>query len=163
MPTPLTRFMKSIGQAREQGPFALGPQGPEVLTYDLVRERCCATPVSPCRGGLALAVQGITSGPVWDRVCRLIISLDGAAHHRLRRLVSRAFTPSAAERTATNLRRRHHRTDRQRIATRVAATSSPTSPAPTRCPSSVHCLAAPRTDSQLFSRLGRPHRPRVRR
>ena len=33
-----------IGQAREQGPFALGPQGPEVLTYDLVRNGAARLP-----------------------------------------------------------------------------------------------------------------------
>jgi cytochrome P450 len=51
--------------------------------------------------GIGLVVQGITSGPVWDKVCKLLISIDGAEHHRLRRLVSRAFTPRAAERLRT--------------------------------------------------------------
>jgi cytochrome P450 len=43
-------------------------------------------------------VQGITSGPVWDRVSKQLISLDGAEHQRLRHLVAKAFTPPAAER-----------------------------------------------------------------
>jgi cytochrome P450 len=86
-----------IRQARELSPIAMGPYGPELLTYDLVRtvlrDSRFAVPQ-----GIGLTVQGITSGPVWDRVCRLLISLNGPQHHRLRRLVSRVFTPRAAER-----------------------------------------------------------------
>jgi cytochrome P450 len=48
--------------------------------------------------GLFPAAQGITSGPLWDRVATNLISLDGAEHHRLRRLVSKAFTPRATGR-----------------------------------------------------------------
>ena len=85
---------QAIRRAHERGPFAQGPLGPEILSYDLVRTVLRDSRFTMPRG-LALAVQGITSGPVWDRVCRLIISLDGAEHHRLRRLVSPAFTPRA--------------------------------------------------------------------
>ena len=88
---------QAIRRAHERGPFAQGPLGPEILSYDLVRTVLRDSRFTMPRG-LALAVQGITSGPVWDRVCRLIISLDGAEHHRLRRLVSPAFTPRAAAR-----------------------------------------------------------------
>ncbi len=54
-----------IGQAREQGPVAMGPYGPEFLTYDLVRSvlRDSRFAIPP---GIGLVVQGITSGPVWD-------------------------------------------------------------------------------------------------
>jgi cytochrome P450 len=138
-----------IGQAREQGPFALGPQGLEVLTYDLVRTVLRDSRFTMPRG-LALAVQGITSGPVWDRVCRLIISLDGAAHHRLRRLVSRAFTPRAAERTRqtcvdviTELIATHRDAGRCDIVADIARPY----PVPIICA----LLGAPRTDWQLFS------------
>lgn len=48
--------------------------------------------------GLGLETQGITSGPLWDMNSRNIVSLDGAEHHRLRKVVSKAFTPGAAER-----------------------------------------------------------------
>jgi cytochrome P450 len=48
--------------------------------------------------GMFLAGQGITSGPIWDRVTASLISLDGEEHHRLRRLVSKAFTPRATAR-----------------------------------------------------------------
>ena len=81
-----------IGQARRQAPIALGPYGPEILGYDLVRA-VLRDPRFRAPQGMFLAAQGITCGPVWDRVIRLIISLDGAEHTRLRRLVSKAFTP----------------------------------------------------------------------
>jgi cytochrome P450 len=138
-----------IRQAREHGPFALGPFGPEALTYDLVRTVLRDSRFTMPRG-LALAVQGITSGPVWDRVCRLIISLDGAAHHHLRRLVSRAFTPRAAERTRqtcvdviTELIATHRDAGRCDIVADIARPY----PVPIICA----LLGAPRTDWQLFS------------
>jgi cytochrome P450 len=69
--------------------------GPEVLAYDAVqtvlRDRRFCMPK-----GLLLEIQGLTSGPLWDRAVSSLLSLDGEEHHRLRRLVSRAFTPSAA-------------------------------------------------------------------
>jgi cytochrome P450 len=86
-----------IRVARQQGPIATGPHGPEVLTYELVR-----TVLRDDRfvmpKGLALAAQGITSGELWDISLKGLLSLDGAAHHRQRRLVSKAFTPRAAGR-----------------------------------------------------------------
>jgi cytochrome P450 len=86
-----------IKQAREQSPIAIGPYGPELLTYDLVR-----TVLRDARfrvpQGMFLAAQGITSGLLWDRVAAMIISLDGEQHHRLRRLVCKAFTPKATAR-----------------------------------------------------------------
>jgi cytochrome P450 len=45
-----------------------------------------------------MAAQGVTSGPLWDRATQNILALDGEQHHRLRRLVSKAFTPRGAER-----------------------------------------------------------------
>jgi cytochrome P450 len=86
-----------IQQARQQAPIGLGPHGPEVLAYDLVRTVLRDSRFAIPKGML-LAAQGITSGPVWDRVSKLILSLDGAEHQRLRRLVAKAFTPKATAR-----------------------------------------------------------------
>jgi cytochrome P450 len=86
-----------IRQAHRQAPIALGPYGPEVLSYDLVRTVLRDSRFAMPRG-ISLVVQGITSGPVWDKVCQTIMCVDAAEHHRLRRLVSQAFTPRAAER-----------------------------------------------------------------
>ena len=91
-----------LRHAREQAPIALGSHGPELLTYELVRaalrdERFSTPP------GFILAAQGITSGPLWDRVVNSLLCIDGDEHHRLRRLVSKAFTPRAAARLRTTI------------------------------------------------------------
>src|SRR5271156_2991087 len=64
-----------IRQARQQAPIALGPYGPEVLSYDLVRTLLRDSRFAMPRG-ISLVVQGITSGPVWDKVCQTILSVD---------------------------------------------------------------------------------------
>ena len=138
-----------IRQAREQSPVAMGPYGPELLTYELVRtvlrDSRFAVPQ-----GIGLVVQGISSGPVWDRVCRLLISLDGAEHQRLRRLVSRAFTPRAAERmrtacvdVITELVDQHAAAGRCDLVTDIAQ--------PYPIPIICALLGAPREDWRLFS------------
>ncbi len=86
-----------IRQARLQGPIALGPHGPEVLSYELVRTVLRDTRFRMPKG-IALAAQGITSGPVWDKATAGLLSRDGADHNRLRRLVSKAFTPRSTAR-----------------------------------------------------------------
>lgn len=83
--------------ARSRAPVALGPLGPEVLDYALV-QKVLRDPGFRMPIGLGLEAQGITSGPVWDRTVSGIMSLDGDEHQRLRRLVSRSFTPRAAGR-----------------------------------------------------------------
>jgi cytochrome P450 len=75
----------------------MGPHGPEVLTYELVRTVLRDDRFAMPKG-LALAAQGITSGELWDISLKGLLSLDGATHHRQRRLVSKAFTPRAADR-----------------------------------------------------------------
>lgn len=86
-----------LRKAREQAPIALGPHGPELLTYDLVHGvlRDDRFRIPP---GFGLAAQGITSGPLWDRVVNNILSVNDQEHHRLRRLVSKAFAPRSAAR-----------------------------------------------------------------
>ena len=86
-----------IRQAREQGPIAMGPHGPEVLSYELVRTVMRDDRFAMPKG-MFLAAQGITSGELWDISLKGLLSLDGAEHHRQRRLVSKAFTPRSAER-----------------------------------------------------------------
>jgi cytochrome P450 len=86
-----------IAEARQRGPIALGPHGPEILSYELVRSVLRDDRFAMPKG-LALAMQGITSGELWDIAVKGLLSLDGAAHRRQRKLVSKAFTPRAAER-----------------------------------------------------------------
>ncbi len=91
-----------IAQARDRAPIAIGTHGPEILRYELVRT-VLRDPRFRMPKGMFLAGQGITSGPIWDRVAANLISLDGDEHHRLRRLVSKAFTPRATERLRTTI------------------------------------------------------------
>jgi cytochrome P450 len=83
-----------VAQARNRAPIAIGTHGPEILRYELVRT-VLRDPRFRMPKGMFLAGQGITSGAIWDRITASLISLDGDAHHRLRRLVSKAFTPRA--------------------------------------------------------------------
>lgn len=138
-----------LAEAQRQGPIALGPYGPEVLSYDLVR-----TVLRDSRfvvpQGISLVLQGITSGPIWDRVTRQLLSLDGAEHNRLRRLVARAFTPRAADRmrnacvdVITELVDRQIGTGSFDFVADIARSY----PVPIIC----SLLGAPREDWQLFS------------
>ncbi|OBA61614.1 cytochrome [Mycobacterium sp. 1100029.7] len=83
-----------LQEALRQAPIAIGPYGPEVLSYPLVRSvlRDTRSQIPP---GINLLVHGITSGPLWDKVVNSLLCLEGDAHHRLRSLTSKAFTPKA--------------------------------------------------------------------
>jgi cytochrome P450 len=78
-------------------PVALGPLGPEILSYELVR-----TVLRDSRfqipSGYILALQGITSGPLWDKVMSSLLGMEGSEHQRVRTVVAKAFTPRAVER-----------------------------------------------------------------
>jgi cytochrome P450 len=138
-----------IREAREKAPIAIGPYGPELLTYDLVHT-ALRDPRFRVPQGMFLAAQGITSGPLWDRLAVNILSLDGEEHHRLRRLVSKGFTPKATARMRTTivdiitgLVDRHSATGRCDVVTDIARQF----PIPVIC----GLLGAPPEDWELFS------------
>src|ERR1700752_2671111 len=87
---------EALKQARQQFPIAMGSHGPEILSYELahtaLRDHRLAPPP-----GLGLEAQGITSGPLWDRVTTSLLSINGSEHTRLLGLVSKAFTARAVE------------------------------------------------------------------
>ncbi len=112
--------------AQRQAPVALGPYGPEVLSYHLVRS-VLRDPRFQIPPGINLLAQGVTSGPLWDKVVNSLLCLEGDEHHRLRSLTSKAFTPRAT-------------------------TSSPTSRAPTRSRSSARCSERPARIGNGFRR-----------
>lgn len=127
----------------------MGTHGPELLTYELVRS-VLRDPRFRVPQGMFLASQGITSGPLWERVATNLISLDGDEHHRLRRLVSKAFTPRATARlhttivdVITELVDRHTPTGRCDMVTDIARQY----PIPIICA----LLGAPSEDWELFS------------
>ena len=94
--TPADAYPR-IQAAQQHAAIALGPYGPEVLSYELVRAvlRDARFRIPP---GLNLMAQGITSGPLWDKIVNSLLCLKGDAHQRLRSLVSKAFTPRASAR-----------------------------------------------------------------
>ncbi len=138
-----------IRQARLQGSIALGPHGPEVLGYELVRT-VLRDPRFCMPKGHALAAQGITSGRLWDKVTSGLLSRDGADHNRLRRLVSQAFTPRSTARLQTTI---------VEVITELVDPLTSTgrcdvvSDIARRYPIPIICglLGAPRQDWQLFS------------
>lgn len=140
---------RQIAAAREQSPIGLNQYGVEVLNYELVRMVLRDDRFATAHG-LGLDAQGITSGPLWDRVTRNILGLDGQEHHRLRRLVSKAFGPRGAARlqslivdTITELVDPLLPVGRCDVVTDIAR----------RYPIPIICalLGAPRGDWQLFS------------
>jgi cytochrome P450 len=138
-----------VAQARDRAPIAIGTHGPEILSYELVR-----TVLRDSRfrmpNGMFLAGQGITSGPIWDRVTASLISLDGEEHHRLRRLVSKAFTPRATARLrSTVVDVINELVDRQELRGRCDVVTD----IARRYPIPIICalLGAPAGDWKLFS------------
>ncbi len=80
------------GRARERSWCARTPVGLLVLGYRDVLA-VLRDPRWRELGSDALALAGITSGPLWDWFQRIVSNQEGAHHTRLRRLVSQAFTP----------------------------------------------------------------------
>ena len=88
--------------AQSRAPIAIGPLGPEILSYELARDilRDNRFRLPP---GITLAAQGITSGPLYDKMATSLLGLDGPPHVRLRKLVSKAFTPRATSRLSDTI------------------------------------------------------------
>jgi cytochrome P450 len=86
-----------IQAAQRRAEIAIGPFGPEILSHELVRT-VLRDPRFRIPPGINLMAQGITSGPLWDKLVNSLLCLEGEAHRRLRSLVSKAFTPRASAR-----------------------------------------------------------------
>ena len=86
-----------IHAVRKESPMAIGPLGPEVLSYELARTML-RDPRFVFPPGMHMTARGITSGPLFDRVTGTILGMEGDEHRRLRSLVSKAFTPRASAR-----------------------------------------------------------------
>ncbi len=63
------------------------------------------TPKATFPGTTILELQGVTEGPLWERLRGNLLDLDGDDHRRLRKLVQPAFTPPAADRHRAAMRR----------------------------------------------------------
>lgn len=136
--------------AQQIAPVALGPIGPEVLSYEMART-VLRDPRFVIPPGIHLSAHGITSGPLWDRVTHSILNMEGEEHRRLRSLVARAFTPRATARmhdaihTVVN-----ELLDAVRDAGRCEFVDDIARPYP--IPIICALLGAPREDWQQFSR-----------
>jgi cytochrome P450 len=147
-PTPAAAHA-SLKQARDQFPIGMGAHGPEILSYELAHTALRDPRMAP-PPGLGLEAQGITSGPLWDRIVTSLLSINGEDHARMRRLVSKAFTPRAVGRLdativdiITELTDPLMELGRSEIVADIARPY----PVPVIC----ELLGAPATDWQLFS------------
>ena len=140
---------RRLAVALSQGPVVMGAHGPEILSYELARtalrdHRMCVPE------GLGLETQGITSGELWDRVSSSLLCVNGEDHARLRRLVSKAFTPRSVARldkTITDIITELTDPLMELGRSEIVADIARPYPVPVIC----ELLGAPRQDWQLFS------------
>jgi cytochrome P450 len=138
-----------ILKAQQEAPIAIGPLGPEVLSYELCRAilRDGRFGIPP---GINLMAQGVTSGPLFNKVAASILCLEGVAHDRLRRLVSTAFTPRATARLEDTIESVvHELVDRVADARRCDIVDDIARPYP--IPIICDLIGAPREDWEQFS------------
>jgi len=81
----------------EGASLATTPVGVAVLRYEDV-SRLLRDPRLRGPGDDLLVMQGITEGRLFRRNREILLFMEGEDHHRLRRLVSKAFTPRAVDR-----------------------------------------------------------------
>src|SRR5690349_23661610 len=142
-------ILEDVRLAQARAPIAIGPLGPEILSYELAREilRDNRFRLPP---GITLAAQGITSGPLFDKMANSLLGLEGAPHTRLRKLVSRAFTPRATSRLQDTIQEVvNGLIDRVADAGRCDVVTDLARPYPT--PIMCALLGAPSEDWQLFA------------
>lgn len=142
-------ILDDVRQAQSRAPIAIGPLGPEILSYELVREILRDNRFR-MPSGITLAAQGITSGPLFDKLANSLLGLDGAPHARLRRLVAKAFTPRATSRLQDTIHEvMNELIDQVVDAGRCDVVADIARPYPT--PIICALLGAPREDWQLFA------------
>src|SRR3954454_16486178 len=98
------RFRETLRELRERSWIARAdPFGWFVLdqeaTAHFLRTKAATFP-----GRMVLEVQGVDSGPLYERLKGNLLDLDGEDHRRLRKLVQPAFTPKAADRLRPAMR-----------------------------------------------------------
>ena len=86
-----------LAEMRSRTAVARMPLGVTVIRREEVRQLLSDPRLISSIPAL-VAIQGVNEGPVHDMVGASVIAIDGPDHTRLRRLVSRSFTPSAAAR-----------------------------------------------------------------
>ena len=98
------RFHAVLGDLSRRSWLARAPLGYVVFDrsvgFDMLRDRRMSFPSVEL-----ITLQGITEGPVFDRVANGLLAQSGDTHTRLRRLLTPAFTPAAIERVRPGIRR----------------------------------------------------------
>lgn len=141
--------LEEVRQAQARAPIAIGPLGPEILSYELTREILRDNRFR-LPAGITLAIQGVTSGPLYDKLAGSLIGLDGPPHVRLRKLVSKAFTPRATSRLTETIHKVvNGLIDGVMDAGRCDVVTDIAKPYPT--PIICALIGAPPEDWQLFS------------
>ena len=84
-----------LRDAREQAPFALSGEGVIHVMRNAEVEEILRDPRFLAAD--LMAMNGLTSGPLWEWWNSVMFSKDPPEHTRLRKLVSRAFTPRSVE------------------------------------------------------------------
>ncbi|MCV7312925.1 cytochrome P450 [Mycobacterium paraffinicum] len=141
---------EDVRAAQSCAPIAIGPLGPEILSYELARDilRDNRFRMPP---GITLAAQGVTSGPLYDKLMSSLLCLEGPPHTRLRKLVSRAFTPRATSRLKDTIHEVvNGLIDRVVDAGRCDVVTDIARPYPT--PIMCALIGAPQQDWEQFSR-----------
>ncbi len=96
-------FHAALGDLALETWIAKGSMGYAVLERDaanaVLRDRRMAFPALEL-----LELQGVTSGPIWDRTVDGLMVQSGEGHSRLRKQLAPAFTPRATERLRPRLR-----------------------------------------------------------
>lgn len=116
--------------------------------HELLRERSLHSALLPL-----LRLQGVQDGPLYDLAASSLLGLEGDDHTRIRRLVSRSFTPRAAE---------AHREFMRQLVSELTATFAARgecefmSEFADHYPVQViaHLMGVPREDHPLFARWG---------
>jgi cytochrome P450 len=96
-----------VAAARARSWYARTPFGVAVLRHEPL-SRLLADRRLRQGSHRVLAVQGITEGPLAEWMNSMILSLEGPDHLRIRRLVSRAFTPASVTALRPRMRRIAH-------------------------------------------------------
>ena len=97
------RFHQQLADLARQGWLARTALGVIVLDREIalamLRDRRMSFPAVEL-----IQLQGITDGPVYERVANGLLAQTGEAHARLRRLLTPAFTPAAVDRLRSGIR-----------------------------------------------------------
>src|SRR4051812_35360724 len=92
------RIRQQVDECRGAGHWLVRiPFGVTVIEHNAVRDLLKDSRLESV-GSRMFEMQGVNGGPAYERFSRTLVNLQGEDHSRLRRLVSRAFTPRAVDR-----------------------------------------------------------------